>query len=164
MKKPGASSKSWFGLEVDGAFICIDVEATKSAYNDHDPQQYTSCDCDNCMNLAAQRESFPSSGIRQWLSLLGVNPSHPTDVTHYAPVDGGHLYMMLYHIKGKFDADSSSSAFWTNRTVTQLIDGCRVTITDKIGPPPESCFNFEPMLQIEVEITVPWVLDSPEPA
>ena len=153
----------WFALVIDDAIIRVDVDSTKIAYEKRDPSSYSGCDCGNCMNLAAQKESFPSSDIRRWLSSLGINPSRPTDVTHYAPVKGGHLYSMTYHIRGRFDERSVSLDLYGYLRVSLEVDGETITVTNNIGPPPVLGFELDPMLQIDFMVIVPWVLDSPEP-
>ncbi|PCI10816.1 hypothetical protein COB72_02595 [bacterium] len=153
----------WYTLKIDGAIIRVDVDSTKAAYDKRDLSSYGGCDCGNCMNLAAQKELFPSNDIRRWLSALGINPSRPTDVTHYAPVKGGHLYSMTYHIRGRFDESSVSLDLYGYFTVSLEVDGEPITVKNSIGPPPEIGFELDPMLQISFMVVVPWVLGSSEP-
>tara|TARA_R110002072_G_scaffold65908_1_gene162896 strand:- start:18889 stop:19605 length:717 start_codon:yes stop_codon:yes gene_type:complete len=152
----------WLALKVDDAIIRVDVDSTKLAHDKPFPHPYAGCSCENCENLGAQQEVFPSSDVRRWFRLLGINPSRPSEVVHLGPEQGGHLYWMIYHMRGRFDEDSVALDLYGFFTVTYQINDDSITITNKSGPPPGAGLEFHPILKVDLMVIAPWVLDCPE--
>jgi|GEM_PF-6567360 len=152
----------WLALQVEDAIIRVDVDSTKSAHDKPFPHPYAGCSCENCQNLGAQQDVFPSNDVRRWFRSLGINPSRPSEVVKYGLTKDGHLYGMTYHMRGRFDEDSVALDLYGFFTVIQQINEDSIEIKNRVGPPPSADFGFEPILQVDLMVVAPWVLDCPE--
>ncbi len=118
------------------------------------------CSCAGCRNYAAYAKRLPAE-LADFFSALGVDPAKPFDAFMNGPhPDGTIYYGGIYHLCGAClspalkdeNALTDADSHWVNET-------CRVVFVPVTAPPPE---GFpEPLLQMELHVNVPWLLDEP---
>ena len=82
---------------------------------------------------------------------------------HLAPYKGSHIYSIFYLVRGVIEPESVIPDQYGNLVVDFEIEQTHLSLSDLIGPPPEATFKLDPLLQIEFNLSVPWLLDEPEP-
>ena len=126
----------------------------------------TDCDCNQCRNFdAANGRNFPS----EFLTLtdtLGLDPAKPTELCHYCREPSG-LYLTggWFHFVGSIIA-GEDVVHWSNGTGTfrfeELVPGLEFGFTARLALVRE-VFAGLPLVQLEFQTRVPWVLPEPAP-
>ncbi|MCF8564606.1 hypothetical protein LLE49_07585 [Alicyclobacillus tolerans] len=148
--------------------VRVDVEATKQYYRNL-PDYSEACGCDQCKNFVLGFQMLPDP-IRSFFTELGVDPRY----------NAGELYGMMYNGDGTYLYGG-----WCH-IAGELVDGadCKIPVPERLG----KGFTFhlvhvnedhsdlrvgftrdlvlvrndfpQPILQLEYNLSVPWVLDS----
>ena len=144
--------------------VDIDVEKTKQAY---DKLSLISqrCSCDGCQNFERSVDSLPSS-VRSFFDTMGIDLKKIVECyVNCKNEDGTLFYGGFCHVCGTMIQGKSA---WVKTSETQsyyhpdlahpLHDHFYVSFQ-------EECFIVEepfegPLLQIEFQATIPWVLDK----
>jgi len=148
---------------VAGWQIEFDKEATRAAYaklpND------IGCTCHTCRNFLKVAPTLPNAVFR-FFGELGIDLLKPPEVYENYYKDGQVFYGGFYHIVGNY---LSGDDVWqpvaqdpSHQVVTEMYhvaDDFDIGFTHNVAVVPE---GFpEPVLQMEVSFTLPWVLDEP---
>lgn len=141
----------------------IDAERTAAFYSSADG---IGCDCDGCQNYA-QAVSFLPEPVLRFLQQFGIDPAKPAEVyIHYAPSRDTAFYGGFYHVCGRILKGTNpwiqtgkKSFSLDERYRVHLSENCSVFITDEIQLL-EDGFPA-PVVQIEIEFILPWVLQIP---
>ena len=135
--------------------IEADVERTRAYYRDAPPMD-GGCGCQGCRNYDLWSRTAVPGAVRDWFDALGVELNKPARTHVYYPkADGTLFYGGFYHVCGAMlnelerrggpfihiDADYDVS----------LTSECDLLEDDF----PRPCF------QVEIEFTLPWLLDEP---
>jgi len=143
---------------------------------DHDPEAThrcysqlpvgTGCTCNQCRNFdAAAGQTFPSDFLVV-LDALGVDPTKPVELSHYCREPSG-LYFTggWFHFVGSILA-GEDAMHWENNTGTyrleELVPGLQFGFTARLSIVRE-VFAGLPVVQLEFQTRVPWVLAEAEP-
>jgi hypothetical protein len=142
---------------------------------DHDPEATfrcyarlpvgTGCTCDQCRNFdAAADRTFPSEFVAL-LAALSVAPTKPAELCHYCREPSG-LYLTggWFHFVGSILA-GEDAMHWENNTGTFRLEvmgaGLEFGLTARLALVRE-VFAGLPVVQLEFQTRVPWVLAEPE--
>jgi hypothetical protein len=126
----------------------------------------TGCGCNQCRNFeAAAGRTFPADFIAL-ADALGVDPSKPADLCHWCREPSG-LYLTggWFHLVGSIVAgeDLIHEVHGTGRfQFEELVPGLEFGFTTRLALVPP-VFAGLPVLQLEFQARVPWVLTDPEP-
>lgn len=134
-------------MKINNWILEVNTEETKKQYL----KEWDLCDCLYCHNFYQATKSLAEAEL-QFFKQFGINPSKCNHISHFDSQENGlHLYIGCYHIVGKVSAE----------TIT--IDGAI-----KIGNSLTACFSNDlefvpdgftkPVLQIDFELELPWVL------
>lgn len=129
----------------------IDVEETKKQYS----KKWDLCDCLYCLNFYEAMKSRSQIEI-QFFYQLGINPSQCNHLSHFDPQENGlHFYIGCYHLVGKV-------SYQTPLEIINSDDAIKISNNLHIGFSNDLEFvprGFtRPVLQLDFEIEVPWVL------
>ena len=136
--------------------IKYDEQATRLAYSRILAGGSETCTCDSCKNFVAAREEIYCQKVLSIFKKLGIDYKKDVEVYQLDRIDKGlHLYGGWFHFVGDVENLSESNYVevcngfsWNFRNERQL--------SNKV-------FEGLPLVQIDFETTVPWVIDSDEP-
>ncbi|MDQ0232456.1 hypothetical protein [Metabacillus malikii] len=141
-------------INLMGWILEVDINKTEEFYN----KNIDLCNCLYCKNYMEACKYFNHS-ILKVFNMLRIIPSKPSHLSEFGEVDGGLcLYAGSYHVVGKLiEGVYCTNSDW-NETNTARIENFT------IGFPKELEFVHnelpQPMLQIDFEARIPWVLDE----
>lgn len=144
--------------------VDIDVEKTREIYRTL-PTTGQACGCDGCENFERAVDVLPAE-VRSFFEALGVDPKRVTecyvncrmadDTLYY----GGfcHLCGTLVHGESAFVKDSPTSSYYDPDRAYHICKDFCVSFQ-------EECHLLEkvfeaPVLQLDFEAMIPWVLDK----
>lgn len=138
-------------IKINDWILEIDVEETKKQYL----KKWDLCDCLYCLNYYEATKSLPEIEL-QCFKQLGINPSQCNHLSHFDPAENDlHFYIGCYHIVGKISHQPPSK-------ITNSDDRIGINNTLHVGFSNNLEFVPErftkPVLQLNFEIEVPWVL------
>ena len=143
----------------------IDAEKTRQFYENH---VYESCSCAGCRNFAGAYHLLPEEFLR-FVRQFGVDPGKPAEITAYSSLDGNlTFYDGFYHICGKI-IEGKEPYLRTGERTYQLDEQYLINIREDVPVFfKEQCALIDkdfprPVIQIEFQCSVPWVLDEPNP-
>lgn len=132
----------------------VDVDKTRGFYN----KDIELCDCLSCENYMEASKQIVSP-VLDVFSMLGITPSKPSHLSEYGEMeDGLRLYIGSYHIVGKLvEGEYCTGSEW-DETNTAKIQNFT------FGFEKELMFVYDefprPVLQLEFEALIPWVLNE----
>ena len=144
--------------------VDIDVEKTKRIYNEL-PLITQGCNCDGCKNFEKATDVLPEA-IHAFFDNLGVDLKKIADCNVYCKNEDGtllyggfcHVCGTLVHGKSAWVNISETHSYYNSDTAYRLNDNFCVSFQEECLMVEE---QFEaPMLQIEFEASIPWVLDK----
>lgn len=142
--------------------IECDVEATREAYAKIERGSPEECGCNN---FAAARQYAYSQEARSILEQLGIDVNKEAEVYHYCKLESGlHNYGGWFHFIGSIEGLNSKGQIAEN---TFTFDSERVgsrfamyfTAHTALVP---KAFGDQPVIQVEFEAEVHWVIEGPE--
>lgn len=152
---------------IDIGIYRLDIDAAQTAgFYSH--AEGIGCDCDGCRNFGRAVQFLPPP-VREFLRQFGIDPQKPAEVyVNYAPSQDTVSYGGFYHACGTIlrgtdpwiQIDKNHFRLDQQYRI-DLCDDFSVFITDQIDLP-EDDFPA-PVLQIEIEFILPWVLKEPNP-
>lgn len=144
----------------------IDIDRTRRFYETVDDS--LGCDCAGCRNF---RKAYPliPDAVQDFFRQLGVDIGKPAEATAYVSRDGTlTFYDGFYHICGsilktpKLFIQMDEKHFRLDKDATiKLTTDHFLYFTDKCALV-EAGFPA-PIIQLEIQGDVPWVLDEPNP-
>lgn len=131
----------------------VDVERTL----DFNQNKLEVCDCLYCQNFSAviqQKHPLLQKGLLE----LGIEAATPNHVSYFDREDGGYLAVGNYHFSGKLlEGEWSTMEDW-HAGNTAEVDGMQIGLSTEMELLPE---DFpEPVIQLNFELVMPWVLEE----
>ncbi len=124
------------------------------------------CTCNQCRNFnAAAGRTFPAEFVAL-LDGLGIDPTKPAELCHWCREPSG-LYLTggWFHFVGSILA-GEDVMHWENNTGSfrfkEFVSGLEFGFTARLALVRE-VFAALPLVQLEFQTRVPWVLGEPEP-
>jgi hypothetical protein len=146
-------------LELGRWVIDVDIIETQKFYERY-IYTYEVCSCLYCKNYFHACKSFPRD-IRDFFNSLGLQPEKGSEVYKINKNDDRtYLYGGFYHIVGRLIStnDPGFNAPKSSLDVVDLTSDFKFGFTTDLALVPE---GFpQPVLQLEIYINVPWVLDE----
>lgn len=135
--------------------IWHDAGLTKKTYVQVAVGSAERCGCTECANFAVARErAFPKKAL-QLFEKLGIDYKKEAEVYYKAPLEPGlHLYGGWFNFVGGVEQGEED--------LYQVAAGCQLEITSDPALIP-SVFANQPVVQIEFNVQVPWVVELREP-
>ncbi|MBQ7231542.1 MAG: hypothetical protein IJX04_11690 [Oscillospiraceae bacterium] len=141
----------------------IDLERTAAFYAQ---APGIGCDCDGCRNYEKAVSHLPSP-VLELFQRLGIDPAKPAEVyANCAPTKESIFYGGWYHIcgtirKGRYPwiKIDERHSYFDEACRVRLAENFSVYLNDKIYLLEEGFPT--PVLQLEIEFTLPWVLPIP---
>ena len=143
----------------------IDVERTRHFYAN---RNYEFCTCAGCRNFAKAYQLF-SEAVQQFFEKFGIHIGKPAEITAYNSYDGDlTFYEVYYHICGTILAGKDP---WlqVGERAYRLNEQYALNVTNDFSVFfSEECALVDkafptPVIQMEVQCNIPWVLDEPNP-
>ena len=145
----------------------VDRARTRAAHAQLTGGGAEECDCDPCKNFVAARNEIVVGELRSLLDSIGVDSSREVEVVHYCRLPSGlHSYGGWFHAVGRITAgrdcwrDAGSGVRVPDLEVlsAHLSVGFQ-TNCDLVREP----FRGLPLIQLEIQAEVPWIISAPEP-
>ena len=148
--------------------VTCDPMATKAAYGSVSLGGPEICGCDPCMNFAAARRQIYPSDVLDLLDQLGISADREVEVYHLGRVaPGRHLYGGWFHFVGTVlsgaDAWKQVRENVWQPDLQPVIENFSLGFSSRLGLVRKPFAGLS-LVQLEFSATVPWVLQSPEPA
>jgi hypothetical protein len=162
MRKPVLTS-----IQCGRWLVSCDVEATRRAYTAVAQGSAEECGCNTCQNFAVQRARvYPATTLALFDS-LGIQPDREAEVSHFARLESGlHFYGGWFHFMGSIvsGADAAkqiSENRWQSDLENETEDFSLgfTSMTHLVRKP----FEGFPLVQLEFNANIPWVLQTEEP-
>ena len=137
--------------------VDVDVERTRQWYKT-EPTASQCCDCDGCINFERAADLFPER-VKSFFTALGANPKKPIEVyVNCANRDGTLLwYGGWYHLCGTLLSEGEE--LWQ---VTEGEPfgprGFQIFFKGDLDCVQENCPR--PVVQMEINADIPWVLEK----
>jgi len=137
--------------------INIDVQKTAAYYNSISEE--AGCKCSYCRNYIKACEYFPDD-VLNFFSSLGIDPKKEGEFMEYEAASNMHLYQGFYHIVGSIiTGQSRVIERWATLSLIK-IGNFEFAFNDNLDLVSE---NFpKPVIQLEFEVTLPWLLNERE--
>jgi hypothetical protein len=126
--------------------------------------------CGDCRNFAAALEQAFPSAARDVLDQLGIDHSKPAEVYTTGRVDSDLAqYAGWFHFVGCIESGADAWQPWGEDPNSfsgrlELLTGrFQLGFTSRVALLPQP-FHGKPVVQVEFETYVPWVLSEPRPA
>lgn len=152
-------------FEVGKYKLDINIARTRKFYEN---EAYESCDCDGCRNFAQAYSMIPDT-VQAFFQQFGIDLGKPAEMTAYVSHDGNMtLYGGFYHICGTildgpepfiqvakrhFQLDEEATIRFSSDYFVYFTNEC--SLVEKDFP--------SPVIQLEMQGSLPWVLDVPNP-
>jgi hypothetical protein len=137
----------------DWKFEC-DVKATRRAYETISAGGVETCECSECKNFLAQRDSVFPAEIMTLFDSLAVNYKRDAEIYHIARQHlGFHRYGGWFHFVGNILKEPIGPAHLDHFTVDFVPDRSLAA----------KAFEDYPLVQIEITAEIPWVLTKERP-
>ena len=135
----------------------VDVEKTKDFYS----KDIELCDCLYCQNYMEACNHIDNS-VMEIFATFGINSSKPSHLSFFDEMeDGMRLYHMNYHIVGKLVEGAYCTDSEWNKSNTAEIENFTFGFNKDLIFVHDDFPN--PVLQLEIEARIPWVLsEKPE--
>lgn len=135
-----------YGLYV----LDIDIQKTRSFYQKADPVT-AGCSCSGCRNFEKSFKTLPDE-IKRFFDALGIDGKKPAEVyTNTVNADGLVSYGGFYHLCGRLLRGESAWVAVSKDFHVSFVEDCDLVEDD----------FPEPVLQMEIEANIPWVLGEP---
>lgn len=115
------------------------------------------CNCAYCSNFTASAGRMSSKFIAL-LAALGIDPKMPAELSEFPSNEEGlHTYLGFYHFTGTIiEGELTTSSTWKESNTLKL-DNFTIGFSTELMFVPE---DFPaPVLQLEFEVDLPWVLE-----
>jgi hypothetical protein len=126
------------------------------------------CACVHCRNFAAARNQVYPADVKRLFEVLGISMDREAEVYHtHRIAPGRHHYGGWFHFVGMIVRGSDAAkqigttSAWSF-DLDKISPGFRMGFTRRIGLL-EAPFRGQPIVQLEFDAEVPWVLAEPEP-
>ena len=132
----------------------IDASKTKEFYE----KAIEQCGCLSCINYREAARHFKPS-IVAIFTQLGINPSKPSHLSEFGEMeDKLRLYSGSYHLVGRLvEGEYCTDSNW-NAANTAETGNFKIGINQELTFVPEALPR--PVLQIDFEALIPWVLNE----
>jgi hypothetical protein len=128
----------------------------------------TGCECNQCRNFdAAAGQTFPAEFLAL-LDELGVDPTKPVELCHWCRepsglyLTGGWFHFIGSILEGEDVVKRSEKTGTGTLQFEELVPGLEFGFTVSLALVRE-VFQGLPLVQLEFQTRVPWVLAEPEP-
>ena len=150
--------------------IEYDPDATRACYAQVAQGSQVTCSCDDCRNFAAALgQAFPLAA-RGVFDRLAIDQNKPAEVYTTGRVESGlHQYGGWFHFVGRIDsgADAWRQVDKEGKSFTgelePFADPFDIGFTSRVALLPEP-FQGKPVVKLEFQTQIPWVLAEPRSA
>ncbi|MDP9350410.1 MAG: hypothetical protein M3P51_02550 [Chloroflexota bacterium] len=150
-------------LEFGQWVLLYDAEATRRAYSAVTSGAPEECGSADCRNFAAARGSIYTAEVLDILDRLGVDHRKEAEIYYDGPIGGGrHAYGDWFHFVGFIEDGEDACAPGGMLRLEHCDDSFQIGFSRSLALVPDA-FPGGPLVQLEFQARVPWVLDLPEP-
>jgi len=151
-------------IEIAGWVLECDPEATRRALAAVPAGAPEACGCLHCRNFATARGATYGPGVRALLDRLGVPPDREAEVYDLGPAErwGYRQAGGWFHFVGRVVRDPLLDEEPAGRPFAALAPGFQVFFAAGGSLVPDALAGL-PVVQLEFEAKVPWVLAEPAP-
>ena len=140
--------------------LTADQESTKSTYAVVENGSAEACNCSDCLNYIQNRDNIFPEQVKHLFNQLGVNYRKESEVWRMCKEnDSTHRYNVIFHFKGSFEGTDSLVSVNGSETIklNHITDSFKIGFTK--GDDLTYFKDKNDLIQIEIEIIMPWVID-----
>jgi hypothetical protein len=135
-----------------------DREGTREAFARIEIGGPEACGCCHCRNFAAARSQVYPAEVLSLFEGLGIDSRKEREVYHLTPLESGlHLYGGWFHFVGRIEEEGKELGKFDMESTGPF----KLFFHEKPALVPES-FEGLPLVQLEFEAQVPWVIEEHE--
>jgi hypothetical protein len=142
-------------IQLNDWILEVDVERTSKFYNDINDE--IQCDCLDCQNYRMYLTK--NEGVWSFFQKLGVNTFKDGDYTSYGVHENGRLvYQGVYHIVGVIVSGPTVVTDKWSTTNLIKVEDFNIGFSNELR-----CVHAdfpEPIIQLEFEANIPWLLEK----
>ncbi len=156
-------------VQYDPYALDIDIQKTRSFYQKAESVS-AGCGCPGCRNFEKAVQTLPDE-TKRFFDSLGIDAKKPAEVyVNTVNADGSVSYGGFYHVCGRLLGGESAwvtikrskkarTAYWDTSKTYPVSKNFHVSFQEDCSLV-EDGFP-EPVLQMEIEAELPWVLEEP---
>ena len=154
-------------LELSKWSVWTDPDLTREAYALMDSGGAERCGCGACYNFLNRRHLVYSTEVLDFFEWLGIDPLLEAEVHRDGRLgEDQHRYTVAFYVVGRIASGPLTTTAVSARGSAQSlvdVDGeIRVGFNADTSDAPEAFLGL-PSVCLEVQLTVPWVSNAPEP-
>ena len=147
--------------------LASDSDATISAHSAMSLGSPEECGCTHCQNFAAQRPQIYPPAVLGLFGRLGIPRDHEAEIYHLLRLETGrHFYGGWFHfvgsiISGRDAAKQVAENIWEPdlHAVSEFFSAGFSARIALVREP----FKGLPLVQLEFQTQIPWIIDAEEP-
>src|SRR5438128_2301049 len=142
-----------------------DPEATRVAFSNVSTGWPESCGSGDCFNFAAARDrAYPSEALA-FFGQLGIDSGKESEIWHtHRDASGLHHYGGFFHFVGAIEGGKDAMVMVNGHgtyDLERIGEDFDLVFTSNIALVP-TAFGDNPIVQLEFQTRIPWVLNTPE--
>jgi hypothetical protein len=143
-----------------------DAKATRMALSNVATGSPESCGCVECLNFAAARDrAYPSEALSVFKQ-LGIDSRKESEIWHtHRDLSGLHHYGAFFHFVGAIESGTDALVMVNSHgtyDLERIEAGFDFGFTSNVALVP-AAFGSNPIVQLEFQTKIPWVLTGTEP-
>ena len=150
-------------IEVGGNTLDCDVGATVAAFEAYTPGLPWTCECSGCRNYRAARTLLYTEPVLRFFAQFGIDTTKPAEIYEGGLIgDVFHCFCWFHFIGTIMESSPREEHNVFSAGVVDITEIVRVDFNDKRHLAPDS-FRSKPVVQLECEFRIPWLLTEPWP-
>ena len=154
-------------VELSKWSVWTDPDLTREAYALMDSGGAERCGCEACYNFLNSRHLIYSSEVLSFFEWLGIDPLLEAEVHRDVCLGNDrHRYTVAFFLVGRIESGplttTATSALGTAPSLETADEEIQVGFSADTSEAPEPFLGL-PSVCLEVQLTVPWVSNAPEP-
>jgi hypothetical protein len=157
-------------LRIDYQRLIVDDEETRRR---QPLLELENCSCDGCVNWRAAASTPQVESLRAFLELFGIDSRRSPEVYHLCQAGKSgehfHQYGGWFHFVGEIlglDPIEEYDCLFCDPITVDAATGLKVWFHTNLAMVPEPLHDLVEqgrLVQLEFSLTLPWLIDAPEP-
>jgi hypothetical protein len=150
-------------IHAGGNTLDCDVEATLAAFSAYTPKLPWTCSCSGCRNYRAAKDLIYTDRVLSFFAQFGIDTTKPAEIYEGGLIGDVFHCAAWFHFVGSIvhaDREPAGTARIFTEAAVDISDVVKVDFNDRRSLLPDS-FKGQPVVQLECEFKIPWLLPEP---